>query len=186
MTNSFKLLLLLTLVSVSALSGATFLHSQTQHQTDPATSYSWQPLRIGGGGFVTGIVAHPSEPNTLIAKTDVGGAYRWNASTAVWEQLLLENRMPNPLTADYAVESVAIAPSDADRLYIAAGNDTDSTNGRILASADGGQSWTDSGQRWLISGNEEAYRTGGERLAVDPQNADIVYFGSRRSGCGFR
>ncbi len=185
MTNRLKALLFLAIAISGTLSAGFALKSQAQAQPAQNDAYTWQPLRIGGGGFVTGIVAHPTEPDTLVAKTDVGGAYLWNAESAVWEQLLIETAVPNPQQNDYAVESVAIAPSDSERLYIAAGNDTDSANGRILASADGGQSWTDSSQRWLISGNEEAYRTGGERLAVDPLNADIVYFGSRTLGLWF-
>jgi len=37
--------------------------------------YIWRNVKIGGGGFVSGVMFHPTEPNLVYARTDVGGAY---------------------------------------------------------------------------------------------------------------
>ena len=44
----------------------------------------WDAVRIGGGGFVSGIV---TGQNVMYARTDVGGAYKYNYDKMEWEQL---------------------------------------------------------------------------------------------------
>ena len=40
---------------------------------------TWKNARFGGGGgFVPGIVFHPTEPGVAYARTDIGGIYRLN------------------------------------------------------------------------------------------------------------
>ena len=155
-------------------------------------AYDWSQMPIGGGGFVTGIVSGGAGENpTIVARTDVGGAYLWDRDSASWDQMLTVSALgESGLTAgDYSVLSVAIAPSDPSVMYLAVGNDYNPASaddvaggtGRVLRSADGGASWTESSQRWFVAGNQR-YRTGSERLAVDPRNPDHVYFGTQREG----
>jgi len=49
-----------------------------QTQAAPAEPYTWDNVGIGGGGFVSGLITSKNEPDLLYARTDVGGAYRWN------------------------------------------------------------------------------------------------------------
>jgi beta-glucosidase len=43
-----------------------------------AGNYVWDNLPIGGSGFVSGLIPSKTEPGLLYARTDVGGAYRWD------------------------------------------------------------------------------------------------------------
>ena len=54
-------------------------------------AFSWKNVHIGGGGgFVPGIVFHPTANGVAYARTDIGGLYRLNADdswTAVTDSL---------------------------------------------------------------------------------------------------
>jgi hypothetical protein len=143
-----------------------------------SSQYKWHQLKIGGGGYVTGIALSPIGLKYI--RTDVGGAYKLGPHDT-WQQLITANAVPNPTQQDYNVESFAVSASNPQTLYLAVGNDLSNQTGRILKSTNQGQSFTDSGQRWYMGGNA-SYRQGGERLAVDPKNDNVVYFGSRKDG----
>lgn len=49
----------------------------------------WNALEIGGGGFVSGIV---TGKNVMYARTDVGGAYKYNFENGKWEQMFITAR----------------------------------------------------------------------------------------------
>jgi len=152
-------------------------------------SYIWQVMPIGGGGFVTGIVSAAGPPAQIYARTDVGGAYRWDAQSEQWTQLLDAASLPGAQPGDVlSVDSIAVAPSLPTRVYLALGNDGNpapdealTTAGRILVSDDAGSTWRTTERRWFISGNQQ-FRVGSERLAVNPNNPDHVLFGSSREG----
>ena len=157
--------------------------------SDANDQYVFSRLGMTAGGWVTGIVAHPTEADVLFARTDVGGAHRWNPDTESWEQMITASSIADrdAGAALYNVESVAVSATDADRVYLSVGNDapldaeTFSENGRVLRSDDGGRTWTSSTTRFYIAGNG-AFRQQGERLAVDPLQPDVVMVGTRRQG----
>ena len=54
-----------------------------------AQSYTWNNADAnGGGGFIPGIVFNLSQPNLIYARTDIGGAYRWDATNQRWIPLM--------------------------------------------------------------------------------------------------
>ena len=157
--------------------------------SDSNDDYAFSRVAMTAGGWVTGIVAHPSQPDVMYARTDVGGAYRWNPTTREWEQMITASSVADRDAGGdlYQVESMAVAASDADVVYLSVGDDepidetTYETNGRVLRSADGGRSWTSSSARFFIAGNGD-FRQQGERIAVDPARSDVVILGTRRQG----
>lgn len=143
---------------------------------------TWKNVQIGGTGFVTGIIASKTEANLKYARTDVGGAYRWDNSTATWIPLLDWTSVNQ--TGYQGVESLAIDPKNNDIVYILAGTDY-FNNGKtaILKSTDRGNTFTET----IVTSQFKAHgngmgRSNGERLAVDPNNSDVLVCGTRRNG----
>ncbi|MEO7493681.1 MAG: exo-alpha-sialidase, partial [Massilia sp.] len=52
-----------------------------------AENYKWDNVAMGGGGFVSGVVTSKSERGVVYARTDVGGAYRYDSRTGRWVAL---------------------------------------------------------------------------------------------------
>ena len=144
---------------------------------------------IGGGGYITGLIIHPSNPNLIYARTDVGGAYRWDAASAAWIPLLDWVSVGNVNL--YGVESFAIDPSDTNVIYLACGKNLGSSPRGVYKSTDRGATWRGlylsnvnmSANDGISGGRASPFvRNAGERLAVDPNNGSIIYFGSRTDG----
>jgi hypothetical protein len=89
-----------------------------------AENYRWDNVAMGGGGFVTGIVTSKSERGVVYARTDVGGAYRYDSQNARW---VPQDWAPRPNTGLMGVESLAIDPRNAANVYMLAGIATSAT-----------------------------------------------------------
>lgn len=167
--------------AVVLLFGFTFGGCAAQDSNSANASYTWRNVKIVAGGFITGIVMHPAESGLMYTRTDIGGAYRWDAASKRWIPL---NDWVSP--ADWnllGVESIGLDPTNPDRLYLALGTYTQSWagNGAIVRSTDRGATFQRTNVPFKLGGNEDG-RHAGERLAVDPLNPARLYFGSRNNG----
>lgn len=143
--------------------------------------FSFKHAPIGGGGFVTGIINHPTSGD-IWCRTDVGGAYRWDAGTNEWIQLL--DWVNDSEGGFYGVEALALDPQNANNVYMLCG--TSYMNGgrtAIIKSTDKGNTftYTDVTSKFKAHGNGNG-RGNGERLAVDPNNSNILFCGTRANG----
>ena len=165
--------------------------AQNAPMTEAGFDYVWQQLPIGGGGWVTGMIIPPGANGLMYARTDVGGAYRWDPDAQRWTHLLTIAGATSytPEENDQSVESIAAAPSDPSVVYLAVGDDAvaepdgeqPDPTGRVLVSSDSGQTWSASAQRFLVGGNLD-HRQRSDRLAVDPANPDVALLGTRIGG----
>lgn len=85
------------------------------------------------------------------------------------------------------VQSIVAAPSNPDRVYMATGDNnlryTRLKFGAVYVSDNRGESWRRSEKTdWYMQPNGHDQRLRGERLAVDPANADVVFYGSHEDG----
>jgi photosystem II stability/assembly factor-like uncharacterized protein len=143
----------------------------------PAAAADWRPVKIGGGGFLTGIDLSP-DGTTRCVRTDTYGAYCSDAAGERWVQVSTAKTMPKSDVAPGVGEGVyelRIAPSDPRSLYMA-------LSGYVFKSVDRGGSWIRTGfRRVAMDGNDE-HRTSGEKLAVDPVDPDVVCLGTQKDG----
>ncbi len=146
-------------------------------------SYIWKNVEIVGGGYVPAIIFNASEPDLIYARTDIGGAYRWDPRTQRWQPLLDWVGWTDwGLTG---VDSLATDALDPNRVYVLAGTYTnawDPNNGAVLRSRDRGRTWQRANLPFKSGGNMPG-RNMGERLVIDPNDNRILYLGAR-SGNG--
>ncbi|MEV4937529.1 RICIN domain-containing protein [Streptomyces zaomyceticus] len=150
----------------------------------PATGngpYVWNNAQVVGGGYVTGLVFNPREKGLLYARTDMGGAYRWDSAAEQWIPLTdwLGEKDWNLL----GIDALATDPVDPDRLYLAAGTYTNewAGNGALLRSTDRGRTFRRTDLPFKLGGNEDG-RGAGERLVIDPSDNRTLLLGTRKNG----
>ncbi|GAB3637315.1 RICIN domain-containing protein [Hymenobacter arcticus] len=153
-----------------------------QAQAQTTEPYNWNSIAIGGGGFVSGLVMSKTQAGLYYARTDVGGAYRYDTAAAKWVPLMdgaseLEQGM-------FGVESLALDPQNSSTLYAFCGISY-FNNGRtyIMRSTDYGATFTtiDVTAQFKAHGNGMG-RGNGEKLQVDPSSSSTLYCGTRYNG----
>ena len=140
------------------------------------SDYTWKPLKVGAGGWVVGMYIHPTEPNLRYVRTDVSGAYRWDEVSSTWKQVVTSSSLPSGYSwygGNEGVSSLVGAPKDPNIAYMA-------FRGQIFRSINRGDNWAATNfaiNNVTFAPNGEG-RQDGERLAVDPNNSDVLYYGS--------
>ncbi|HTQ37593.1 MAG TPA: hypothetical protein VMJ32_01110, partial [Pirellulales bacterium] len=143
-----------------------------------ASSYTWQNINIGAGGFVDSIFYDPHNQNVIYARSDVGGLYKTVNDGTTWTQLL--NWVGNGSGGSNGVLSFAIDPENSNNLYADVGLYSGS-NGYVLYSTNAGATWGVTSLSFYVGGNMDG-RGAGERIAVDPYDSNIIFLGSNANG----
>jgi len=150
-------------------------------QEVPSLPYIWKSVQIVGGGFIDGIVFHQTAKGVCYCRTDIGGAYRRNEKTKVWEPL--SDWISYEARNCMGVESITLDPSDPERVFLACGTYTlpQVPNGVILRSNDRGKTFQRTDMPFKMGANENG-RGNGERMAVDPNDGNVLFLGTRNAG----
>ena len=174
---------------------ASFAPLQTTHAQTAAAPFTFKNVNMQGMGYVTGVVIHEKSPFTRYVRTDVGGVYRYDGSSGKWLNLFDKYSRAESEVGD--VESVAVDTVNVNRVWKAAplgrslsadGNGTD-FKGEVHVSEDRGATWRTTGlaaKNVVMAGNGDFRGMAGERLLVDPFDAERVYLGSRQQGLWVR
>ena len=167
-------------VSASPVAGGMMERSMTVSAAeDISSSMEWDTLRMGGAGFVSGIVTGEKE---MYLRTDVGGAYRYDYDQKRWVQLFgFINEDDRGLLS---CKGIAIDPTDDMTAYFLCGcayfSDAKTV---IFKTTDGGKTFTsvDVTDQIQVHGNGDG-RECIEPIAVDPDNTNTIYAGGDVTG----
>ena len=144
---------------------------------DPTMSTNWQDLKVGGGGFVRGLDIAPN--GTMVGRTDSNGAYLWNGSA--WVQLvtassMLRGQVRFHFRRPRHVYEIQIADSNTNIFYM-------QYDGYIFKSINKGTTWTQTAFAQQTADNaNDSYGQVGQKMAIDPNNPNIVYAGTETAG----
>ena len=142
---------------------------------DPTTSTNWQTLDVGGGGWVTGISI--ANDGTMVVRTDTNGAYLWNGSQ--WVQLITTSSMPAAFDfSGEGVYEIQVAASNSSIMYM-------TFDGYVFKTTNKGTTWTQTafaGFNDSGDASNDSYRMNGQKMAIDPNNPNIVYVGTPSNG----
>ncbi len=138
------------------------------------SSMDWDTLNIAGGGFVSGIITGDDQ---MYARTDVGGAYRYDYEQKKWVQLM--GFLNEADRGFLSVDAMCVDPNDDDTLYLLCGcayfSDARTV---VFRSHDAGETFEEIDVTDLIQVHGNGYgRQTGEAIAVDPDDPDIIYCG---------
>ena len=161
----------------AALTAATPMASAAPAGDATEVAPRWYVLPIGGGGWLTGIDLSPDGAVKLV-RADTYGAYRWSEARQQWTQLVTSASMPPEdaaVASGTGVYEIRVAPSLPTRFYMA-------YNGLVFRSDDSGGDWTRTAFAKTAMDANDAFRTFGAKMAVDPVNPDVVYAGTPREG----
>jgi photosystem II stability/assembly factor-like uncharacterized protein len=156
-----------------------------------ARRQGWYPLKLGAGGFVINMDI-ASDGSLYAIGTDVFGGYVSNSPTTdKWQQLCTSARMSGFTAPASAINGayidglydIRIAPSNSSILYMVFA-------GWVWRSNNRGATWektafTQSTNLAANSGGTGGAfgdRYNGRKLAIDPVNPDVVYFGTKSAG----
>lgn len=143
--------------------------------------WSYGQVAIGGGGFVTGVFSAPEE-GVYYARTDVGGAYYRTPETGKWTSM--NYWVSSDDRGLLGIDGLAFDPQSPNRVFLLAGTEYFSSGKTaVLISQDYGKTITeiDVTDKIKVHGNGMG-RGNGERIAVDPNNGEIIFAGGRTGG----
>ncbi len=147
----------------------------------PQSDFEFSQVAMGGGGFVSGVFA-TKEEGLYYARTDVGGAYRYDSKKERW--VSVSYGISEDDRGLLGVEALCFDENNPAKLYLLCGTEYFS-NGKscLMISEDYGETFTSTELTDLVKihGNGMG-RGNGERMAVDPKNSNIIYIGGRTGG----
>lgn len=140
-------------------------------------------VKVGCGGVICAIIVHPTEPDLVYIRTDMGGAYRWEQDKKSWKPL--NESFSIEYKNFFGIDGIAVDPNNPNIVYIACGKYDWDYPHDVLKSEDRGETWQRLNLNKINLANQTSTgteRMDGESIAVDPLNSNIIYVGTRRDG----
>jgi photosystem II stability/assembly factor-like uncharacterized protein len=163
-----KLHLIIYTISVFIL--ASSCANKKENDENQPVVFEWKQSYLGGGGYITGMVQHPANPDILFARCDVAGLFKSDNAGKSWR--LINKGLQQGY--NHNTESVCISQHNPDVMFRASGEARNhKLIGELHKSNDGGENWH------LVSQDVDFFGNGpnrmyDERIAVDPFKSENV------------
>jgi photosystem II stability/assembly factor-like uncharacterized protein len=146
--------------------------------SESATPYQWDNVVIGGGGWMVAIVAHPKIPDLLWLGSDVSGPWKREPGSDRWRAQAWNHWSPRNVSG---IGGMALDPRDGNTVYVERGDPNGDSKKGLFVTRDGGKTWSLALNKYSLS-NAGPARKWGPSIVVDPNNPDVVYWGTFRDG----
>jgi hypothetical protein len=161
------------------VSDVTVTCSNTGGSGTVAPHAGWTSVKMGGGGYIPGVLYHPTAPHLRYARTDVAGVYRWDHALSKWTGLT-DSFGPED-GGNQGAESMAVDPNDANKVYMTTSQAVQWGNGRFYYSSNQGTTWKYVMLPFPVGSNNGG-RAIGERLMADPNHPTTLFYATRTAG----
>lgn len=138
--------------------------------SDVGDDYRWDNMPIGGGGYVTAICPHPTQPGTLLVGSDMTGPFIRHAPNERFVDAAQRNLQMKGGVMINAVSDIAIHPHRPDVVW------TCVRGPGLMRSRDGGLTFA------AVHPVRSFQKYHGPSIALDPANPDVIYRGTSHDG----
>jgi photosystem II stability/assembly factor-like uncharacterized protein len=137
-----------------------------------AFTQTWQPLPMYGGGFITDVVLHPTNPSVVAGVCDVGGVFISTDDCQTWTSHTAN--VPKTDFRNFYVRSFAFNPTTPTTQYFVSGDAPYNSTGKIWKTTNNASSWTSTNLPINIGGNSSA-RYAGATILINPLATNTLY-----------
>lgn len=150
-----------------------------------ATPYRYGNAIMGGVEYATSIIFNPKRPALMYSRNDTGSIYQFDRKRERWVSLM--DTIPWKWSNLFVADSFAVDANRPGTIYVAAGGSRWDSLFDVVKTIDNGKTWTrlnlqnERGEpvRSEAGGSD---KPAGERLQVDPNDSNSLWFGTRFDG----
>ncbi len=142
-------------------------------------AYTWEPVKIGCGGWVRAGFLNEYAPGQLFQLTDVDGLYKYNQHASYYDNLT-NNLQLGTSENGYAGYKMALGaeqdPNNLDTIFYAGGSYRSGEGLRsssyVMRSFDGGENWESMNIPFYLSHDLSFHNA---VMDLDPKNSNVLY-----------
>ena len=147
--------------------------------------YRWGQAIMGGVEYATGVVVDEKHPQRLFTRCDTGGFFQWDCGGKTWVAKM--DSIPWNWSQLFSVESFAVDCNNPNVFYADTGGGRWGSLFDVLKTTDGGKTWqrthlTRPDGKPVFSDTGGDDKPAGERIVCDPNDSNILWFGTRSDG----
>ena len=147
------------------------------------TVYHWSTLPINGGNMITGLYQHPANTDLMYARTPSNGIFKFSKSSNMWTNITISSLAYDD-DLGMGIEGFVIDKNNPSTMYFAGGKYyySSSDSGAIYKTTNAGVTWIKTNFKQPMFSNRYEQNAAGERLMIDPNNSNIIFFATRSTG----